>query len=197
MISEHFVYLAVLVNFIGGFVYLKDTLTGKAKPNKVTWFLWALAPLIAFAAEIKQGVGIISLMTFSVGFYPLLIFIASFFSKKSEWKLGAFDLICGALSILGLVLWFITKEAEVAILFALLADGLAALPTIKKSFYYPETESASAFIGGTIGGGLTLLTLKNFDLAHLGFPLYIFIVNAILASLIRFKLGKILRSLFS
>ncbi len=74
MINENFVILGVVIGFIGSLSYLLSTIKGKTKPNRVTWFLWAIAPLIAFAAEIKEGVGIQSLMTFSVGFGPLLIF---------------------------------------------------------------------------------------------------------------------------
>lgn len=94
MLNENFVILGAVILAIGSLSYLIDTLKGKVKPNRVTFFLWALAPLIAFAAEIKQGVGIQSLMTFMVGFSPLLIFLASFVNKKAEWKLGSFDFIC-------------------------------------------------------------------------------------------------------
>jgi len=39
------VILAVVLNSIGGVMYIKNTLVGKTKPNRVTWFIWALAPL--------------------------------------------------------------------------------------------------------------------------------------------------------
>jgi hypothetical protein len=55
MLDSHFVILGAILNVIGGLSYLIDTIKGKAKPNRVTWFLWALAPLIAFTAELKQG----------------------------------------------------------------------------------------------------------------------------------------------
>lgn len=83
MLDERFVYLGFALVFFGGLSYLIDTVRGKNKPNRVTWFFWAVAPLIAFAAEIQKGVGLRSLMTFSAGFSPLLIFIASFVNKKS------------------------------------------------------------------------------------------------------------------
>ena len=169
MLPEYFIYLGLLANFTGGLVYLKDTLTGKAKPNRVTWLLWSIAPLVGFAAEVNKGVGLPSAMTFMIGFMPLLVFAGSFVNKKSRWKIGVFDLVCGGLSILGLILWLLSKDANIAIVFAILSDSLAALPTIRKAYLYPETESANAFWGGTIGGLLTLLTLTRFDLANLGF----------------------------
>lgn len=99
MLNENFVILGFVIQMLGSLRYLIKTIQGEVKPNKVTFFMWSLAPLIAFAAEIKQGVGIQSLMTFSVGFSPLVIFVASFLNKKAEWKLGPFDFICGTLSL--------------------------------------------------------------------------------------------------
>ncbi len=84
MINANFVFVGVFFQSIGGLSYLIDTVRGKIKPNKVSWFMWSLAPLIAFAAEVKQGVGIQSLTTFIVGFVPLIIFIASFVNKRSN-----------------------------------------------------------------------------------------------------------------
>lgn len=194
MLNENFVIVGFFVLLAGNLGYIKDTLNGKVKPNRVTFFLWSLAPLIAFFAEIKQGVGLESLMTFGVGFSPLIILIASFFNKKTQWKLGWFDFVCGALSLCGLFLWWITKTGDVAITFSIIADGLAALPTIVKTFRYPETESPLLYFTAAISATLTLLTLKNWTFASYGFPLYILIVTLIIYFLIQFKLGKILSS---
>lgn len=191
MLNENFVFLGVGIAAVGGIKYLIETIQGKVKPNKVTFFLWALAPLIAFAAEIKQGVGIQSLMTFWMGFGPLLILIASFFNKKAEWKLSTFDFICGFFSLVGLLLWYITKIGNLAILFAILADGLAALPTVRKTYYFPETEYSWMYFAGAISALLTLLTIKNWNFANYGFPVYIVIANLIIFSLAQFKIGKI------
>lgn len=190
MLNPNFVILGALISFIGVLSYLKDTLSGRAKPNRVTWFLWTLAPFVAFFAEIKQGVGIQALMTFMVGFNPLLILIASYISKKTEWKLTKFDLFCGALSLTGLLLWYISKNPDIAILFAIAADGLAALPTIVKSYYYPETENYFIFLGGGINALITLLTITIWDFAHIGFPVYILSLCLLFILLIKFKIGK-------
>jgi hypothetical protein len=190
MLNENFVLLGAVFNVIGGISYLISTIKGKTKPNRITWFLWFLAPAVAFSAEISQGVGIRSLMTFMVGFNPLLIFLASFINKKSQWNITRFDLICGALSIIGLLFWYLTKVGNVAILFSIIADGLAGIPTILKSFKYPETENYKVFLGGAISAIITLLTIKIWTFAQYAFPTYILTINILLISLIKFRLGK-------
>lgn len=194
MIDERFVIVGVIINFFGGLSYLIDTIKGKVKPNKVSWLLWAIAPLIAFTAEIKQGVGLTSLMTFTVGFIPLCVFIASFFNKKSEWKLKKFDLFCGLLSLVGLLLWWITKVDNVAIIFSILADGTAAMPTVIKSYLEPESEDYKVYLASVISAGLTLLTIKEWKFAHYSFPIYIFTICLFLTILIKFQAGKLISS---
>lgn len=190
MLDPNFVFIGLIFNIIGASSYLIDTIKGKVKPNRVTWFLWAVIPMIAFIAELKQGVGLVSLMTFIVGFNPLMIFLASFVNKNALWKIGKLDIWCGVFSLLGVLLWGITKNGNIAILFSILADLLAAVPTIIKSYYQPETENYQAFFLWTLSAGITLLTVKIWSIAYYGFPLYIFIMNSLLTVLIKLKLGK-------
>ncbi len=190
MLNPNFVLVGILIGAIGSLSYIVDTVRGRVRPNRVSFFMWSIAPLIAFAAEAKQGVGIQSLMTFSVGFFPLTIFIASFVNKKAEWKLTRFDLACGFLSLVGLTLWIITKVGNVAIFFSILADGLAAIPTLVKAFKYPETESPWPWITASINAAFTLLTIKIWNFSNYGFPIYIGIITFIIFIFVQFKIGK-------
>lgn len=190
MINENFVYLGLLITSLGGLQYLILTLQGKVQPNRISWFLWGVAPLIAFAAEAKQRVGPQSLLTFLLGFEPVLIFLASFVNKKSYWKLSNFDKICGVFSVLGIILWQLTGVGNIAILFSILADGMAALPTIIKSFHFPETESAFAYATAVIGSVITILTIKQWNFETYGFPVYILLIDIVLVLAIKFRIGK-------
>src|SRR5829696_4753108 len=120
MLHPNFVIVGTIIGSIGALSYIIDTIKGRVKPNRVSFLLWSIAPFVAFAAMLKQGVGISSLMTFSTGFLPLLVFMASFVNKKAEWKITRFDLVCGFLSLIGLALWLITKVGNVAITFSIL-----------------------------------------------------------------------------
>jgi len=190
MLNQNFIIIGALMGAAGSVAYLVDTVKGKVKPNRVSFLLWSIAPLIAFAAQIKQGVGLESLMTFSTGFLPLTVFIASFVNKKAEWKITKFDLVCGALSILGLILWLVTKVGNIAITFSIMADGLAAIPTLVKAYKYPDTEIAWPWIATVFGVILTLLTLNGLTFANSGFIIYILIVNTLIFSLVQFRIGE-------
>ena len=190
MLNQSFVLVGILINAVGTAYYFKDTVIGKIKPNKVSFFIWSIAPLIVFAAQLSQGVGIQSLLALSVGLLPLSIFIASFLNKKAYWKLGFFDLSCGFLAIIGLLLWQITKVGNIAIFFSIFAEGLATLPTIVKSFKYPETESAWPWLASFTAGTLTVLTIKEWNFASYGFPLFYSAEMLIIFILVQLKIGK-------
>lgn len=83
-----------------------------------------------------------------------------------------------------------TKVGNLAIFFGVVADGLAAVPTITKSYSHPETENESIYWFGVINSIIGLLTITVWRFEYWGFPLYLLFVNLIIAGLIRFKLGK-------
>ena len=83
MISKYFVYLSALIILVGDFSYIVQTAKGKVHPNRVSWLLWALIPMITFAAEIQQGVGLQALTTFMVGFGPFIVLAVSLLDKKA------------------------------------------------------------------------------------------------------------------
>jgi len=193
MIDSHFAILAAAIDLVGVSYYALETLRGKTKPNRVTWFLWAVAPLIAFTAQLNEGVTYQAALTFVAGFGPVMVLLASFRDKQSYWRVTKFDLLCGVMSVLALILWGLTKVGTVAIVLSILADGLAAIPTVVKVYRYPETESPSAFLSGIIAGGITLLTVQEWTLANYGFALYIMCICAlifILGIFPQLRLGK-------
>ncbi len=190
MLPSYFVIIGTLISAAGSVTYLINTIKGKIRPNRVSFLLWSVAPFIAFAAQIKQGVGLEALMTFSTGFLPIMTLAGSFLNKNAGWKLTKFDLFCGFLSVVGLVLWQITKVGNVAIFFSILADGLAAVPTMVKAYKYPDTELAWPWIATSFGVLLTIFTIKELTFANSGFIIYILIVNAVIFGLIQFRVGE-------
>lgn len=180
MLDERFVILGAALSLVGTVLYLRAMAAGEAQPNRVTWGCWALAPLVAFAAELGEGVGLRSLMTFIVGFGPLLILVASFLDRDAYWRLGPFDLACGVLSVVAIVGWLVTQSGVVAIVFALGADLIAGVPTLLKTWRAPETEEPVVFALAGVNGLIALLTVDHWTTANVAFPLYILVIASVL-----------------
>jgi hypothetical protein len=191
MLNENIVYIAAAVHLlVGQRSYLVATLRGRAKPHRVSWFFFALVPWVAYVAELNEGVGTQAVLTLMVGFGPTVIFLVSFINKKASWSISRFDIACGILAAVGVILWLITREGAMAILLMIMADIAASVPTLVKAYRYPWTESPWVFCTGCGFGGLTLLTIDDWNFATYGFPGYIFAICALLAILIIFRVGE-------
>jgi len=178
---EYLVFVAAFASILATFVYMRSMLKGSTKPNRVSWLMWTIAPLIATAAAISNGVGWAVLPVFMAGFSPLLILAASFVIRKSYWKLSPSDYICGLLSSLALILWYFTKDPNVAIFFAIVSDGLASVPTLTKAWSRPETESAWPYIVGVFNSLTSFGAAKLWTFSEYAFPTYLAAINIILS----------------
>jgi hypothetical protein len=193
VINVHFVYLGAAIGAVGSLVYMRDTLRGTTQPNRVTWLLWAFAPLLASAVEFRSGVGLRTLTTFMIGFMPLLVFIASFHNPASIWKIRRLDYACGAMSLAGTAAWLATQTGVVAIAAAIAADFLAGVPTMIKSWTHPESESVSSYIGAVLNSGILLLTVVHWTTEVAAFPLFILCIASVQVLLVGGRLGPRLR----
>lgn len=179
MLPQYFVYISIFSTLFAGYFYVRNTISGKTKPNLVSWFIWFLAPTIAALVQLGKGAGLSALPIFMAGFVPLLVLLASIKNKNAYWKLGTLDYICFALSLLAIVSWIFFKEGTLATLFAILADFIAFIPTYVKSWRAPETETLSSYYSGSFNSILSILTLAILSFNTAGFAIYLLFGNLV------------------
>ena len=184
MLPEQIGYITVIIQLIGISFYLRDMFRGKTKPNLVTWFIWALAPLVGAWLEWKAGAGLSILPVFMAGFNPVLVIILALIIKNGYWKITKLDIVCGLLALLSFVLWLTTKNLSLSVLFAILSDALAAIPTLLKSWKFPETETYTAYLGGIIANIIGLLIIKNWTFPIYSLGVYFIVLNTLIVSFI-------------
>ena len=175
------VLLSACISIFGSVAYIRDTLKGTSKPNRVSWSMWALAPLIGTAAAISAHADVwATVRIFLAGFMPLLVFVASFVNKQSYWKLTVFDCVCGICSLLAFIVWLAVDSPRLAILLAALGDGFASIPTIRKAWLYPETETGLTYIASLISVLLIIPSIPVWNIENSAFQIYLLIANTFL-----------------
>jgi hypothetical protein len=184
---QYMVFLGVIISLLGIISYIKELLKGKAKPNKITWLMWSISPLIATAAAISDGVKLAILPTFMAGFGPLIVFIISFFYKESYWKTTKIDYVCGLLSVLALVVWYFTKDPNYAIVFSIMSDGMAVIPTWIKAYRHPETEVSMAYFWSALSAITSFFAIEALEVSSIAFPCYLIICNIAMILVINHK----------
>lgn len=183
MIFSHgLVILSSLISVIGAVFYIRDTLSGKTKPNRISWGLWALAPMVATGAALHANADVwATTRIFLAGFLPLIVFLASFINKKSYWKISHFDIICGLFSLIAIAVWTMLDSPRLAILIAAIGDGFACIPTVIKSWKFPETETGITYILGFITVLMVLPSIPVWNIENSAFQIYLLIADGLIA----------------
>ena len=178
MLPEKIIYIAVLLNLIGHILYARSIVKQHAKPNLVSWFIWMIAPFLGVFFEIKAGAGLSVLPIFVAGLGSLLILIIATLTKNGFWKITTFDIYCGIFSLLALIIYIFTHNLGISILFAILSDAFASIPTIIKSWKFPETEMWAPYLLPVISNIVGLMIIKDWSFSIYAFGAYFILLDA-------------------
>ncbi len=184
MINHNFIYLSLAFAVIGYGGYIIDTYRGVVKPNRVSWSLWALAALVILISQHKLGGGIQLLYTAMQVVLPLTIFLVSFRNKKAYWKLTGYDLLCGALSLIGILFLLFTHRPLVALWLGIFSDLTASIPTLRKCYTNPETESWKTYSFAVLSSLTAVLTVKPWVFVNYSEAFYVMLINIVFTTLI-------------
>ncbi len=175
------VFISICFSVYGSYNYIYDTIKGTTRPNRVSQSLWAIAPLIGVGAALSSGAGVLTTVRILMaGLVPLTILIVSFANKTGYWKTTKFDYFCGFFSVIALLVWLLIDLPVYAVLLAAVADFFAAIPTIKKSWTNPESETGIAYVMSLCSVFVILPTIKVFDIQNTAFQIYLLFVNIVL-----------------
>jgi len=172
-----------IIGTIGGLLalgaiipYIKDIFHGTTRPNVVSYSIWAALLLISILAQWSAGASwsILLLIGDFIGTSTIVVlcFIGYGYKKYSwvEWT----SLI---LAVVATVAWQLTKEPVIALVFAIIADALAALPTLMKSIRDPWSEFPLTWFMIALGALFSIFSSTIYDTPNLLFPFYLLIVN--------------------
>ena len=185
------VIISTLLMLWGGYSYFRDTLAGRTRPNRVSWFLWALAPLVSLGAAFSADADIwASVRVLVGGVVPAVVFLGSFVNKKSYWRLTRFDWFCGGLSLTALCFWQLTGSPLIAVLLATAANTFASIPTFIKAWNFPETETRLIFINSFLSAVLIIPAIPVWNIANSAFQIGLMLTTgAMLLAVYRKALG--------
>ena len=188
---QSLVIVSALLLLWGGYACLRDTLAGRTKPNRVTWFLWALAPLVSFGAAFSADAdNWASVRVLVGGVVPAVIFLGSFVNRNSYWRLTRFDWLCGGLSLTALLFWQFVNSPLIAVLLATAANAFASIPTFINAWNFPETETRLIFITSFLSAILIIPAIPVWTIANSAFQIGLMVTTgALLLAIYRKDFG--------
>jgi hypothetical protein len=94
------------------------------------------------------------------------------------------------LSFLAIGLWFYTKNPFYGSLFAMLADAIGYVPTIRKVWKKPESEPSGYYFLMNVKHGLSLLSLSVYNWTTTIFSSSVILINFLLIAIQLYRKRK-------
>lgn len=153
---------AAIVGIFSYVPYVRDMLKGTTKPHPYTWIIWCITTgTAAFAVWLGGGrYGALPLFVWTV--LTFLIFLLSF--KHGTKNITKSDGVLLALAFLAIIVWWQLKNPLLAVLMVTGIDTLGYIPTMRKSFQEPWSESVLSWVLFTFTAVLSLLSLGHYSL---------------------------------
>lgn len=182
MISQEvFVILAIAVGLLGFYPYLRDIYQKKTLPHSITWLIWAITQGTA-TAGLWAGGGGIGAINHSIGTcLVVFVFILSLFDGNNDIKKSDLAVLIMALS--GMITWYFLQSPVLAVAIVTGVDCIGYLPTYRKTWSKPWSETISAWSLFTLSNVFTLMAMENFNFLTVGFISVVTCANIILISI--------------
>jgi len=161
--------ITVILGVVGYIPYLRDVIRGTTRPHIYTWFVWGLVTIIIFALQVSDNAGAGAWVTLVAGLLSLSIFLLGL--KQGDRDITLSDTLFFVVALIALALWLIIDEAVLAIIILVTVGMLGFIPTIRKSWNRPETETVTTYGINAFRHLLSVAALSNFSILTLLFPI--------------------------
>ncbi len=164
--------------------YIRGILKGRTKPDRVTW--WILALISGMIAASSWASGARDTVWFPAA-YTLSFTIIALFSLKygdGPFHLHLLDRVCLVLALVSAAVWWSLEAPLLSLIMNICTEFIALLPTMVKAYQRPWTEEKSAWVITTIGSLFNLFAITSWTLAISLYPVYAFVTNAGITTLI-------------
>ncbi|MDQ1299518.1 MAG: hypothetical protein QG636_186 [Patescibacteria group bacterium] len=169
--------------------YLHSMVRGTTRPNVISFALWTVLQCIAIAAQLSVGASWSVLLLIATTTNTFLIVVFCLFGYGYR-KHGISEYLCLSLAIIAMCGWYFTGDPNVALLLAVVANMMAAVPTILKTYRVPRSENALGWYLTFIASLMSLFSTTVWNFANLVFPIYYLFESGSIATLASFGRRK-------
>ncbi len=174
--------IAGLLAIVGNIPYLRDIIRKRVQPHPYTWLVWSIVSCIVFFGQVAKGAGIGALPTAASEIFTIIIF---FFSLRYGFKnIRKIDTLFLVIALLGIIPWILTKDPTISVIIAVSIDLVAFLPTIRKTWIRPETETPVLYAMNVLRHILMLISLQAYNIATVLHSIVMITTNTLMTGMI-------------
>ena len=182
--------VAIFLTFIAFFPYIRSIMQGQIKPHVFSWVIWGSTTFVVFLAQLEDNggagawpIGVSGIITM---FIALLAYI-----KRSDITITRTDWVFFILAISSLPFWYFTSDPLWAVVTLTTVDVLGFVPTVRKAYLAPYSESLLFFSLITARNLIVIIALENYSVTTVLFPAVIAAACLMLMALIAYRRQRI------
>ena len=157
-------------------------------PYPYTWLVWSIVSAVTFFRQLAKGAGIGALPTGASEIFTIIIF---FFSLRYGFKnIARRDTYFLVFALLGIIPWLLTKDPTLSVIIVVCIDLVAFIPTIRKTWQHPSTETPILYSGNVLRHALGLFSLQSYNVATTLHSFAMIITNSIMTTIILKRRNK-------
>lgn len=169
--------VAGVVSALAFIMYVVDMFSAGVRPNRVSWFVWALIGGILYFSHQEAGGYSSSWVPLAQFALVLITFIFSLRWGEGGWK--KLDLYCLFASIVAVILWQVLDATWIALMLVF-ADLAAAIPSFSKAWRDPASESKLAWALSTLANVINLFAITHWQSLEVIYPVYLFTLTGVM-----------------
>ena len=162
--------LSGLLGVAADIPYITDTLRRITQPHRVTWFIFFVLNAISLANNAASGATNSLLLIAGWTISSFVIFLLSI--SRGVGGHSKLDIVVLVGAAVGLLLWWRLGTPLASIIANIVVASIAFIPTYKKAYLDPDSETKVTWLIGSIGAIFGALSVGRLDYILLAFPLY-------------------------
>ncbi len=186
----HFVFawLAFLVSVVAYFPYVQGVLKSQTKPTLSTWIAWGIMDVAVLSGMIAKHTVGYQMVAYVIG-VAAVIGVSVYKGASLGWK--TIDSVCLSIVALSAVLWTVSQDPNVGIIFSLIAGMVATVPLAYNLWVDPHNEKMLPWILATVGSVCALLAVRQWTVAEALAPAVFVVLQVVIMTLLCRKYWKV------
>jgi len=167
--------IAFILTLYTYFIYIYKMVRKQVKPHIFTFIPAAIVAGIVTLAQVYNQAGwAISMSATTTLGCIIIVLLAPWYGETNITK---FDTISLAFCCIAIICWLWTKNDLLAVILSCCINSLAFLPTWRKIYFQPHTESSFVYFLSALRALLSTFSVSNFTPINWLFPIYLVISN--------------------
>ncbi len=185
--------LSSLFVFVGMIPYIRGIQKKKIQPHILSWLGWGFLATLGATAMLSNifNWGAVFIATNAASCFVIVVY--SLVKKVGVWKVSGYDYGLFISGLIGLILWQISSNPDLAIFFTLLADLFFGIPTLIKIYKRSYSETIFPWVVASLAGFCGLLAVSYLSFTEIAYPVYLAIFDFSVLALLLFSRRKFLR----